>query len=165
MKLTKKELKQLIREQIFLIETDNTFRNYINPYVRDNMYYPPHNLGYSRINMPQIEDNLQLDFFKYLTNTGVKFDKKNITIGNIKPAQKDLRVDVATNLLKSGSVKLKKPLLISSDNYLMDGHHRWLALMFDNPKQKLNVVVINVKGKSLLQIMRKFDKVEFKSSQ
>jgi hypothetical protein len=48
--------------------------------------------------------------------------------------------------------------------YLMDGHHRWLALMFDNPTQKLNVIIIGVKGKKLLEIMKNFDEVKFKPS-
>jgi hypothetical protein len=151
-------LKSFINEQSY------QYKDKIDKYIRGNMYYPPNNLGYSRISMPQIEDEQQINFFKYLDTNGVIFRKKSIIIENIKPAQKDLRVDVAIELLNSNSPKLKKPLLVSSDMYLMDGHHRWLALMFDNPTQKLNVIIIGVKGKKLLEIMKNFDEVKFKPS-
>jgi hypothetical protein len=164
MKLTKTQLREIIREEIQSLHEDTSFRSEIEPYVKNNMYYPPHNLGYSRINMPQIEDDQQYNFFKYLSDKGVKFFKKSLPIKNLKPAQKDLRTDVAANLMKSNPEKLKKPILISSDMYLMDGHHRWLALMFDNPSQKLNVISINIPGKKLLDIIKNFDKVQFKSS-
>jgi hypothetical protein len=156
MKITKLQLRELIREMVY------QYRDAIDKYVKGNVYYPPQNLGYDRINMPQIEDDQQINFFKYLDRHGVKFRKKNVKVDTIKPAQKDLRVDVASQLLMSNSPKLKKPLLVSSDMYLMDGHHRWLALMFGNPSQKLNVIIIGMTGKQLLDVMRKFDAVQFK---
>ena len=109
--------------------------------------------------MPQIEDKYQTTFFRYLRDNLIKFTKRLVHVRELRPAQTELRVDIAHKLLKSNSTKLKKPIIVSSDNYLMDGHHRWFAFILDDANMKVNVVKVDLPGSKLLDMMNKFDYV------
>lgn len=130
---------------------------------KQHVYTPDRHLGYPRENMPQIEDDQQINFFKYLDDLGIKHKKTSIKIKDIIPAQKEMRLDVAQQLLQKNSPKLKKPLIVSKDKYLMDGHHRWLALWLDNKNQSIDVILVDEKGVELLEIMKNFGEVKFKT--
>ena len=56
---------------------------------------------------------------------------------------------------------VKKPLLVSRDMHLLDGHHRWFANKLD--MNKIDIVKIHMPVLKALEKLRKFDKVEFKS--
>ena len=132
-------------------------------HTRGDIYYPPVNLGFTRGMMPQIDDQYQAMFFRYLRDNRIKFTKRSVHVRDLRPAQTELRVDVAHKLLKSNSTKLKKPIIVSSDNYLMDGHHRWFAFVLDDPNMKVNVIKVNLPGSKLLDMMNKFDYVGTKT--
>ena len=130
--------------------------------ILEKVFTPKKHLGFSRNAMPQIEDEEQENFFKYLKSKGIRLKKTKMKIKDITPAQKEMRADVAKGLLTSGSPKLRKPLIVSSDNYLMDGHHRWLALRFEDENNSVTVIKVNERGIKLLDIMRNFGNVKYK---
>ena len=53
-----------------------------------------------------------------------------------------------------------KPLLASSDDYIIDGHHRWLAAL--NSGDPVRILRANVDGNELLSLTLKFPRVYFK---
>ena len=67
--------------------------------------------------MPQIDDKYQSTFLRYLKNENIKFTKSEVRVRDLRPAQSEIRVDIARKLLKTNSTKLKKPIILSSDNY------------------------------------------------
>ena len=125
----------------------------------EQIYTPPKHLGFTRNNMPQIEDDRQEEFLQHLEDQGIKYKKTKMKVSDITPAQKEIRSDIATKLFKDNSSKLKKPLVVSSDNYLMDGHHRWLAFYQDNQNTQVDVYKIDTTGKKLIDLMKKFDPI------
>ena len=44
--------------------------------------------------------------------------------------------------------------IISSDNRILDGHHRWAATLFNNPKAKVGGVQAELKIGDLIQVSR-----------
>ena len=85
---------------------------------------------YSRKDMPQV--NTQ-DLSKALSiaKSKVKVTKGMSIVGSLKPSQKEL----ISNKVKAVSKKYNKPtdmkpLIISKDNYIVDGHHRWAAAIY-----------------------------------
>lgn len=154
-------------EEKITMKLVNLFTELVNPlnwrdYVSGNIYYPPNSLGYSRNQMPQVEDKYQRKFFQYLHDFGIKFSKKTFRVGEIKPSQKEIRIDVSMELLKTQSNKLKKPILVSSDGYVIDGHHRWFAFFLENPMQKIKFIKISIPAKKIIPIINKFDFVSSK---
>jgi len=81
------------------------------------------NLNISRIVMPQFT-NISLEVFKK------KHKHINMQINSslLKPVQKELHVNIIksmTNKYSSNEICNEMPIVISSDNYIIDGHHRW----------------------------------------
>lgn len=134
----------------------------INNLLLESVFVPKGNLGIPRRNMPQIEDSDQKEFFSFMQKNGGKVSKEKLKASIIKPIQKEIRADVVKGFAKKSPEKLKKPLIVSKDNYLLDGHHRWLALLNQDKDIEVDVVKIGLPMKKLLDVARKFPKVVFK---
>ena len=57
--------------------------------------------------------------------------------------------------------KMSKPIIISSDNHVLDGHHRWLAAM-NGRKHNMHVFKLSVPAKEGLSLLINFPKTKFK---
>lgn len=124
----------------------------------------PDSLGISRNKMPQIKSDLMGDYINYINDMGVRITKKKLPISTLKNTQGELSKDKIKGLLKSsGKQSLEKPFIISSDNYILDGHHRANALYNIDDRYKANVIQVNLPIKKLIQVTHDFDKVKYKS--
>ncbi len=81
-----------------------------------------------RSEMPQIKGddiNAAINIFnKY----GVPYEYKMIKTNDLLPIQNNVNTDKIEKIsiaIKSGNKM--NPIFISNDNYVVDGHHRWLA--------------------------------------
>ena len=120
-------------------------------------------MGLPRAQMPQIHAKDYKEYVKYLKSNGVEFKKESSNARNLRPMQSEFSKEgvlkqLEKNLAAGGSNS--KPIIASSDNYIIDGHHRWLAAK--NIRGVLNVYRANVKGRVLLDLTLKFPKVYFK---
>ena len=86
--------------------------------------------GYSRNQMPQIDSEARPQFLKDIEKSdGITVKPMNVDPTTLKPIQKEINGD------KSGGIMSKNPsgipdsmrILISSDGYVVDGHHTWAA--------------------------------------
>lgn len=132
--------------------------------VMEKIFIPSGNMGIPRRNMPQIEDADQEDFIDFLADNGVRVSKIKIQAKKIKPIQKEIRADVVQKLLKDNSPKLIKPVIISKDHYLLDGHHRWLAVLQDDKDVEVQALQANLNMRQLLELSQKFSKVIYKDT-
>lgn len=82
-----------------------------------------------RLRMPQIKSELYNEFVSDLTLNEIKI-KEEVLIAKSKlvPSQNELNTDKVNSLksTKISGTKLK-PILVSNDNVVVDGHHRWAA--------------------------------------
>lgn len=82
------------------------------------------NIGqtFDRQIMPQIED---IDAFKrYVESQNIKTHKKMIEPSDLKSSQQNYDKDKVQSLIDNPSNKM---IVVSNDDHVMDGHHRWLA--------------------------------------
>ena len=92
----------------------------------------------------------------------VKLDK--VTVSKLKPIQKQIFFDKAiVSTAKFGPKASAKILsgdalffIVSSDNFIIDGHHRYLASILIDPKMKVNALVIDLNIKELLPLSLSF---------
>lgn len=105
-------------------------------------------LGLQRRSMPQIID--QEDFKQFLRKSNISFSKNTIFSHKLKPTQKHLNPEKIIKLLKS-SKSDTKPIIISSDNYVIDGHHRWAVSVIKN--EPIVCLVVNRNAKNLLEVI------------
>lgn len=118
----------------------------------EGIYTPKESLGIKRKDMPQIAEADHEKFLKYLEKKGVRHTKGKIKVSELKPSQSEMDASAAKRLV--GSEKADSPIIVSSDNYVVDGHHRWLANRMKNETSKVNTIKINMPAKDLINVMK-----------
>jgi hypothetical protein len=92
----------------------------------------------------------------------VKHEK--VKISNLKPIQEQIYADKSINsiynetkgiTIKSTTsfIQNKTFFIVSSDHFILDGHHRWLSGMLIDPNMKVNVMSVDLPIKELLPLM------------
>lgn len=120
--------------------------------------------GLSRKEMPQIESKHMKAFLTYLGGFGYSNKKDSLEVSKLKPTQNQINNAKVKRFQKKKISKLsKKAIVISSDNYILDGHHRWAALMGLDSKNTMSVIIVDVEMKVLIELAGKFSKAKFDS--
>ena len=90
--------------------------------------------------MPQIYDANK--FAKVVKRRfGVKTRKMQMRPRNLKPSQNEINGEIVDKIIKAKK-KHYNPLVVSEDNFIVDGHHRWAAAKKTKPNKPVPVMVI-----------------------
>ena len=117
--------------------------------------------GIKRSEMPQVATKDYPEFIDYLKANGADFTKLVMQANQLKATQGEFSKDgVERQLDKMQAGKPKKPVIASQDNYIIDGHHRWLVAL--NTRDSVEVFKIDIDADELLDLVRKFPKVTYK---
>lgn len=111
----------------------------------------------SRKNMPQI-DNFE-GFMKDLTITGHKIVGKSVDPNSLEPTQHDFNDEKVKSILDNKSYN-SRPIIITNDEYILDGHHRWKACSMTEDNQ--DVICIDMSFDELYDYVKDKDYVSFK---
>lgn len=120
-------------------------------------------LGIPRHEMPQIESKNVNDFVKFLKGNGVRVKSKKIPVRSVKMAQREINGDKVRDLMGAEISNLNKPVIISNDNYILDGHHRVVAILNLDDSYRLDTVFIDLPIEELLKMTKEYPKVFYKS--
>ena len=115
-------------------------------------------MNIDRKDMPQIKSKDLKDFFLFLKKNGVKTIKKSMDATKLKATQGQFdkgKIKKAIDDISTGSMP-DKPIMVSKDGYVIDGHHRWLA--YYNMNRKIDVYEANVDSKRLIELMSEYPK-------
>jgi GNAT superfamily N-acetyltransferase len=88
--------------------------------------------GIPRIEMPQLDKDQTKQFQHYLLSKGYTISKEKELADHLRATQNELNgAKVAANALRLQQHPDKKlpRLIVSRDNYILDGHHRWAAVI------------------------------------
>jgi len=143
--------------------TDNP--DLTNLEILGTQYFTKDNLGIMRDHMPQIPPDTQEAFIKAMQARGVRVDLVDVTPFGLHPIQAEI------SATKSGKIfrKMKKegvddtPIVVSSDDFVIDGHHRWAAGLFLglSPKHrniKLKALRVDMPQEQLLDVVLAWNK-------
>lgn len=120
---------------------------------------PADTLGVLRRHMPQILGSDYPELFKYIYAHGGKIRKENVDPADLKSTQSEFSDTGIETSMTSGGLDI--PIIISSDNYVLDGHHRWLAAK--NAKfSHVTAFRLSFPAKKGLQMLSDFPKATFK---
>jgi hypothetical protein len=91
--------------------------------------------------------------------------KAKAAVGSLKPMQKEVIPDkalaFALGFLRDGTPDLNNmEAIISNDNYIMDGHHRWAAHTLINPKASVGVAKIDMPADDLITTLNIYTKAK-----
>jgi hypothetical protein len=88
---------------------------------------------------------------------GVKIDKGKVPVGQLRATQSEILADktygIASSYLEGNEGLLKameKPIIITSDNHILDGHHRYSAMLTADPAHEMSVIRIDMPMKDFL---------------
>ena len=123
---------------------------------------PKDTLGVKRKNMPQVKSDDYKEFIAYLQKNGAKFTKETIPARDLKAMQKEFSDEgIMKQLIKNiEQGPNRKAVIASSDDYIMDGHHRWLVAI--NTGSDLSVFRVNLPAYELYDLVNKFEKTYYK---
>jgi len=119
-------------------------------------------LGVKRKDMPQVKSDDYAEFIEYLKKNGATFTKETIPARDLKAMQKEFSDEgIMKQLMKNiEQGPNRKAVIASSDDYIMDGHHRWLVAI--NTGRDLNVFRVNLPAYELYDLVNKFEKTYYK---
>lgn len=124
-------------------------------------------VGIPREEMPQIKSTDMQDFVQWLkSDKQVNSKSAQMMVDDLKPTQKKINTNKIKGMLANKSIEElanSKPVLVTADNFLVDGHHRWFALYIDEPKNSISVIRVNLPLEEFLSVAREYPKVSYKS--
>jgi hypothetical protein len=160
-KKLKKLRAQFDKELTGEIYNSNTIGNGL--VKEDTIKHISKSLGISREDMPQINSKDVGDFVKYLKRKGIGVSTSTISVSKIGMVQRNLNVDKIKSMLGIAKSSLSKPVIISKDNYILDGHHRVAALYNLDDNFKLKTIKVDLGIGDLLKVAKEFPKVSYKN--
>ena len=123
--------------------------------------YPKDSLGIARKDMPQIRKKHYPEFFEELEKENIDYRIEEINPRDYKPTQSYINLERITEIEEAPAYNKKKSILVSNDNYVLDGHHRWYY------KRKINdtipAIIVDLPIRELIERARKFSAVEFEA--
>lgn len=85
---------------------------------------------------------------------GVKTTRGRVPVGELKATQSEIKAakvyGMASAHLSGDFPHIAKRIIISKDNHILDGHHRWAALITIDPKMMMDVLRVGLPIKDLL---------------
>lgn len=97
--------------------------------------------------MPQIKD--MSHFLNYLDQLTIYYNQSKQDVNQFKPTQREFdRTKV--NRIKKELSKQTKPIIVSEDGYVLDGHHRYFA--FKGSDSLINVIEVQLPINKLLKL-------------
>lgn len=114
---------------------------------------------YDRSDMPQIQGSDLKDAFSLLTKAKVPVSVDEVLPKKLRHSQKTVNkkkvMALTRSIAKGESIP---PIVISEDNYIIDGHHRQLAYAVVEPDQPIKVIRINLPRDKALAVYKKVEK-------
>lgn len=108
-------------------------------------------LGIPRAEMPQIRADDRSALVQFLRARGVDYTTEEMLPGSLKPTQAEYsqkKVDKAREF-DGGN----RSILVSSDGYVVDGHHQWMAKLTDAPRELIPVIRLDAPIRDLLPLI------------
>ena len=121
-------------------------------------------LRLNRSELPQIKSTEVPEFIDWMKEKGVDSFRTSVKAGSLNPIQLEINLDKVDGMKavhQSGQKDMgAKPVMVSNDDYLIDGHHRWYALK--ELGEDINVVMFNEPIDELLSLIKQFPKTTYK---
>lgn len=121
-------------------------------------------------------DKVDPELAKYIVETGLQDGERNddriavkrvsVPAPSLKPSQTTMRIEqavgMALGMLESRKIGGDLGAIISSDGYIMDGHHRWAAAILAGGKSaKVGGFAANLKAPDLIRVLNILSKGAF----
>lgn len=104
---------------------------------------------------PNSDKTILQHMLDHLEKHGVKTSRAEVPVGSLNATQSEIKAEkvyqMADAHLKGKFDKIDDSVVVSKDGHILDGHHRWAALLAIDPAKKMKVKVIDMTMKDLLK--------------
>lgn len=138
---------------IFSFKKFSSIDNLINQ-IKSECY------GIKRKDMPQIAGEHYEDFRQWLATNKITCFEIDALPSQYKATQCEFDKTKIINLSKAKS-NSSPPILVTSDHYILDGHHRWIAAWLDS-NRLFKALQLPTDIKTSLQYIHDYDNIEYK---
>ena len=124
-------------------------------------------LNIPRSEMPQIKSTDMDDFREWLRSQGVESVEEPVPVVELNAIQSEINIDKVHGMLQAKTVEelaYSKPVLVTSDDYLIDGHHRWFALTVESDENEISTIRVQLPVQELLKLAHDYPRVSYKSA-
>jgi len=108
-------------------------------------------LGFPRIVMPQTGD-ASIFARKLRSQFGIPFSRQVVNAQSLRPSQQEINKIKVAGILQAIRDKQMKDdsILVSRDNYIIDGHHRWAAYKAYDPNSRIRIVMMDAPARLVI---------------
>lgn len=127
------------------------------------IYVPPNShMPLSRGVMPQIKSADVQAFRAFMARNGIRSSFESVPVDSLSATQAEFSKQKIKRLIDTNSPSLGLMIMISGDDYVLDGHHRWLANYNINPHGMQKVLRFHAPMKRLILVAKTFSGVTYK---
>lgn len=123
------------------------------------LFIPSSTLGIKRESMPQVKKEDIPNYLNWMHQhrhiTSIRMD---LPVNRLKFAQKDYNRLKVQSLLTQDRAKLRDPVIVSEDNFILDGNHRVLALLNMEPFDTIPVYKMSADFPTLMAATKEYPK-------
>jgi ParB-like chromosome segregation protein Spo0J len=98
------------------------------------------------------------EYLKYLSDKKINYAKQKLPTRDLKSTQMEFDKDKVAEMMNSS--KPGKPIVVSNDGYILDGHHRWLADYNKDKNSQTSAIVVNLPILELMRVSKYYNGVE-----
>lgn len=106
--------------------------------------------------MPQVQQKDHAHLKRYLTTNKISYKEYAANPDELKPTQSEFNVDKINSLISNFDKIADMKILVSRDNRVIDGHHRWMAAK--KLGKRIEVVKINKRYDNVIDVLTGFSK-------
>ncbi|AXC34403.1 hypothetical protein [Vibrio phage YC] len=115
---------------------------------------PVGSLGMTRQSMPQIDDDKLDRFIDELAERQIDMSEETVNVSELRLMQAEINKHKIWALMRVlRSKKGLRPIIITRDDYVLDGSHRMVAKLNKGPRTKIKVIRINMNALALVRMI------------
>jgi uncharacterized protein len=128
--------------------------NLCNVTIKGTNLFCADQIGIPRVEMPVIKASKTADFIKHLKDQGYEIDETREKAANLRATQSEISGEKVAASMKriDEEGKFYKRLVISKDDYILDGHHTWAGQLahdaadndLENDGRQVKVARVNI---------------------
>lgn len=104
---------------------------------------------------PDSDKTVMQQMIDHFKANGVKTKRTKAPVGMLRATQSEIKAEktygMADSYLKGKFDTIGDSVVVSRDGHILDGHHRWAALLTVDPSREMNVQVIDMDMDDLLR--------------
>jgi hypothetical protein len=128
----------------------------VSPDVWMNFCPSTQSLGIPRCDMPQIRNEDREGLIKFLASKGIQSSVEEVNPGMLKPTQAEYNPSKVAKA--SNHEGAERPLIISGDGHILDGHHQWMAQKNTGKMESVKVLRFKTPIRELVSLALTFPK-------